>query len=806
MPEKKTSGEFGQAPEAPKGSDYAPDIVETVREPFLVLDADLRVKFANRAFCQTFKVAPGKPIGQFIYELGDGQWDIPALRKLLDELLPTNGHFDDYQVEHDFPDVGRRTMLLNARRLHDGDNKTKLILLAIEDVSERRRAELEIARQRTWFQTTLASIGDAVIATDTEARVTFLNPIAEKLTGWTQQKAMGKPLNEVFNIVNEETRKTVESPVNKAIRDGAIVGLANHTILIAKDGSERPIDDSAAPIRDDDGKIVGVVMVFHDITDRRAAEYLLEVSEVRYRRLFEAAHDGILILDAKHRKITDVNPFLLDLLDYPREYFLGKELWEIGMFRDKDESQAAMEELHEKGSVRFEDKPLKDRNGRRHPVEIVANVYQEDHQPVIQCNIRDISERKRFADERDAHLINEQSLRLEAEGANRAKDMFLATLSHEMRTPLNAIVGWMSILRKANRKVEDLEEGLAVIDRNTTAQVQLIEDVLDVSRIVSGKVRLEMRPCDLSEVIKAGIDVVRPAAEARGITLDVQLDPSARRTTCDANRIQQVIWNLLSNAIKFTPKGGRVSVALSLEQSDVRIQVSDNGQGMSPELLPYVFDRFRQADSSTRRKFGGLGLGLSIVKHLVEMHGGTVEAHSAGEGKGSTFTIRLPIKAVRIDEDPEGPREKKSELAIAPPLPLVRLDGLCVLVVDDEPDARRLLVKVLQEVGAIVTAAESGKEALELLPKVKPHVLVSDLGMPEMDGYDLIWAIRSAGHSAKELPAVALTAFAHKEHQRRALLAGFQVHVAKPVDPHDLTVVIASLAGRTGTRADSPSQ
>jgi PAS domain S-box-containing protein len=811
MPEKKMSGEFGNAPGAADGSDYPPDIVETVREPFLVLDADLRVKFANRAFYQTFKVPPGNQIGRLIYELGDGQWDIPALRKLLDELLPTDGHFDDYQVEHDFPDIGRRTMVLNARRLHDGDDKTKLILLAIEDVSERRRAELEIARQRAWFQTMLASIGDAVIATDIEALITFINPTAEKLTGWTQQQVMGKPLHEVFNIVNEETRKTVESPVTKAIRMGTIVGLANHTLLIGKDGTERAIDDSAAPMRDErNGNIIGVVMVFHDITERRRLEYLMEVSEVRYRRLFEAAHDGILILDAKHRKITDVNPFLLDLLDYPREHFLGKELWEIGMFRDKDESQAAMEELHEKGSVRFEDKPLQDRNGRRHAVEIVANVYQEDHQPVIQCNIRDISERKRFADERDAHLINEQSLRLEAEGANRAKDMFLATLSHEMRTPLNAIVGWMSILRKPSRKVEELEEGLSVIDRNINAQVQLIEDVLDVSRIVSGKVRLEMRPCDLAEVIKAGIDVVRPAAEARGVTLDVKIDPSASRTTCDSTRIQQVIWNLLSNAIKFTPKGGKVSVALSREQSDVRIQVSDNGQGMSPELLPYVFDRFRQADSSTRRKFGGLGLGLSIVKHLVEMHGGTVEAHSDGEGKGSRFTIRLPLKAVRIDESPpdEEAGEKETsgtEFATAPPLPLVRLDGLCVLVVDDEPDARRLLVKVLQEVGAIVTAAESGKEALDLLPKVKPHVLVSDLGMPEMDGYDLIWAIRSAGHSAKELPAVALTAFAHKEHQRRALLAGFQVHVAKPVDPHDLTVVIASLAGRTGTRVDSPS-
>jgi PAS domain S-box-containing protein len=632
------------------------------------------------------------------------------------------------------------------------------------------------------------------------------------MTGWTARDAIGKPLHEVFNIVNEETRKTVESPVSKAIRQGAIVGLANHTLLIARDGTERAIDDSAAPIREENGKIAGVVMVFHDIGERRMAEYQLEVSEVRYRRLFEAAHDGILILNTRTRRITDVNPFMLDLLDYPREHFIGKELWEIGVFRDKDANQDAMQELRDKGSIRYEDLPLQDRNGRRHPVEIVANIYQEDHQPVIQCNIRDISERKLFESEREAHLINERSLRMEAEGANRAKDMFLATLSHEMRTPLNAIVGWISILRgdtQGRGDDADLREGLEVIERNTKAQVQLIEDVLDVSRIVSGKLRLEIRPCDLAETINAGVDAVRPAAEARAITLDVHLDPDAARANCDAIRIQQVVWNLLSNAVKFTPKGGTVRVTLERDRSCLQIQVTDTGQGISPELLPYVFDRFRQADSSTRRKFGGLGLGLSIVKHLVEMHGGTVEAHSAGEGGGSTFTVRLPIRAVRLDESDEAPEaagadadDASGRLAASEPS-LVRLDGLRVLVVDDEADARRLLGRVLQGAGAIVIAAGTAAEALEMVPKFHPEVLISDLGMPDQDGFDLIHQVRSRGHHPRDLPAVALTAFAHKEDQRRALLAGFQVHLAKPADPHDLTVIIASLTGRTGLPAPS---
>jgi signal transduction histidine kinase/ActR/RegA family two-component response regulator len=409
---------------------------------------------------------------------------------------------------------------------------------------------------------------------------------------------------------------------------------------------------------------------------------------------------------------------------------------------------------------------------------------------------------------RAATLAREQAALMEAEAANRAKDLFLATLSHEMRTPLNAIVGWLSILRQHNAEGKYLQEGLDVIERSTRAQVQLIDDILDVSRIVSGKLRLEIRPCELADVITAGVNVVRPAAEARDITLHVQLDPSARDALCDGVRIQQVVWNLVSNAVKFTPKGGRVDVTLRREQSSIEIQVRDDGQGISAELLPLVFDRFRQADSSSRRRFGGLGLGLSIVKHIVEAHGGTVEGTSPGEGKGSTFTVRLPIRALRTSDDAgEGlgpaanrPGERKSDdgAPIGVHSHLARLDGLRVLVVDDEPDARQALVTVLEQVGAIVTTVGSVRQAIETLAEARPDVLVSDLGMPDQDGFDLIRQVRDQGHDTNDLPAVALTAFADKDHARLALLAGFQVHVSKPVDPHDLTSVIAKLATRTG--------
>jgi PAS domain S-box-containing protein len=783
----------------PDAPNYADSIVETVREPLLVLDADLRVLAANRSFYNSFKVGPASTIGQLIYDLGKGQWRIPVLRSLLEDILPNDGELNDFLVDYDFPSIGRRTILLNARRLHGPNNKTQLILLAFEDITERRILEAEVARQRQWLNIALSSIGDAVIATDIDARINFMNPTAEKMTGWGLTEAMNKPLAEVFNIVNEETRKLVESPVTKAIRQGAIVGLANHTILISRDKKEIHIDDSAAPIRDGHGNITGVILVFHDITQRRQLEQVLDFSEVRYRRLFEAAHDGILVLNLDTGKIEDVNPFMLDLLGYPREHFIGKELWEIGVFGDALASQRAMETLRRDGKIRYEDLPLENINGRRIPVEFVSNVYLEDHHPVIQCNIRDISDRKLHERERDALLANEQASRMEAEAANRTKDLFLATLSHEMRTPLNAVIGWVSLLKRKGYNDPDFREGIDAIERGAKAQAQLIEDVLDVSRIVSGKLRLDIRPCQLVKVIAAAIEVVQAAADAKNIKLETDLDFSANEVPCDSNRIQQVVWNLLSNAVKFTPKGGAVRVTLERGISMARIKVIDSGRGIESEFLPYVFDRFRQEDSTTRRKFGGLGLGLSIAKQLIEMHGGAVKVESAGPGKGSTFTVEMPIQSVRMTErEEEDTVESGSGGSRTLPFPEVRLDGLRVLIVDDEYDARRALSKVLEAVGAIVMMADSAEEAMNIVSKGWPEVLLSDIAMPIVDGYDLIKRVRAGGYSARDLPAVALTAFAQREDQRRVLLAGFQVHVAKPVDPHDLAAVIGSLVGRTG--------
>ncbi len=632
------------------------------------------------------------------------------------------------------------------------------------------------------------SSDDAIVGKTLDGVITSWNRAAEKMFGYTAAEAEGQPIT----LIIPDERRSEEDDVLARLRRGESVDHFE-TERQTKEGRRINISLTVSPIKNTAGHIIGASKVARDITEHKRMGAALRDSEIRYRRLFEAAHDGILIVDPSTAKVVDVNPFMLNLLGFPRQHFLGKELWELGVFHDKNANQAAMEKLQSESSIRYEDLPLQNQDGRRVPVEFVSNLYQEDHHSIIQCNIRDISERKLLEDEREAHLQNEQLLRMEAEAANRAKDIFLATLSHELRTPLSAIVGWTSILRGSRCNATDLKEGLESIERNTKSQLQLIDDVLDVSRMVSGKLRLEIRTCELMDVINAGVEVVRPAAQARGISLDVQLDPSASRASCDPARIQQVVWNLLSNAIKFTPKGGKVSLTLAREKSDLRIQVSDSGQGIDSELLPYVFDRFRQADSSTRRRFGGLGLGLSIVKQIVEMHGGTVEAHSGGEGKGSMFTVRVPIRVLQSGEE-----LKDAAHAGMSSLPDVCLDGLRLLVVDDEPDARRVLVKVLQDAGALVTVAGSAAEAMEALARSRPEVLISDIGMPDVDGLDLIRKLRAGGHHAKDLPAVALTAFVHKTDRRQALLAGFQVHIPKPVDPHDLLAVVASLAGRTG--------
>ncbi|MBW4679948.1 MAG: PAS domain S-box protein [Microcoleus vaginatus WJT46-NPBG5] len=399
---------------------------------------------------------------------------------------------------------------------------------------------------------------------------------------------------------------------------------------------------------------------------------------------------------------------------------------------------------------------------------------------------------------RAAFAIHNARLYREAQEANRLKDEFLATLSHELRTPLNSILGWTQLLQSRKLTEEKVRTALQTIERNARSQAQLIEDLLDVSRIITGKLRLNVRPIELVPVIEAAIDSVRPAADAKAIRIHSVLDPNAGLVSGDSDRLQQIVWNLLSNAIKFTPRGGRVTITLERINSHVEIKVSDTGQGINAEFLPFVFDRFRQADGSTTRASSGLGLGLAIVRHLAELHGGSVHAYSPGEGLGSTFMVKLPLRAVcSITDDPERVHPTVDSGVAFDQAPA--LDGLRVLVVDDEPDARDFLSTALQECGALVKTAGSVREAIAQIKQFNPNVLVSDIGMPQEDGYALIRQVRALDAERGEfLPAAALTAYARESDRRRALLAGFQLHVPKPVSPAELAAVVANLAGRTG--------
>jgi signal transduction histidine kinase len=401
----------------------------------------------------------------------------------------------------------------------------------------------------------------------------------------------------------------------------------------------------------------------------------------------------------------------------------------------------------------------------------------------------------RAEEERRLLLLREQEARQQAQAANRAKDEFLATLSHELRTPLNAILGWSRLLASGHLDDANAKRAVEIIERNTRLQSQLIEDLLDISRIITGKLRLDLQAASVRAIVDAAIESVQPSAAAKNITLacDCAVD---EHILCDPSRMQQVVWNLLSNAIKFTPQDGRVTVTVHRRGGNIVIAVADSGSGIHPDFLPYVFDRFRQQDGAITRAHGGLGLGLSIVRHLVELHGGSVVAASEGEGRGATFTVTVPVAPAAADQ-PEGVDAASGE-GIGE---LPSLSGITVMVVDNEADARTLVCAVLEASGARVLAVESAADALALLKVEQPDVLLSDIAMPVEDGYALIRKVRRLPPPHRHVPAAALTAFATATDRARALLAGYQAHIPKPVEPSELAAVVAALAGRTVVRS-----
>ena len=673
---------------------------------------------------------------------------------------------------------------------------------------------------------------EAVAAMDARGRITFWNPQAERVFGRARAEVMGRGFVEL--VLPPELREEANREMRRFLESGGADALNRRVEVSAlrRDGSSFPAELAMTPMRV--GGAYAFTAFIRDISDRKWAERRLGVQHDVTRALAESPtrDDAAMtvlqticqgldwdegtawVVDPGQDRLLCVAvwrpspPPAVDLCENAqgeprtlgrseelagRVWTTGKPQWRADLAADpsfgpgsepvKAGFRAALAfpvllEGHVLGVMEFFSRQV------RQPEDDVLQMMD-----AIGAQVGQFYERKRAEEEVRAAYE-------EARAANRAKDEFLATLSHELRTPLSAIVGWTHMLRTGQLDSGTAARAIETIDRNARVQTQLISDILDVSRIVSGKLHLEVRPLELASTIAAALDTVRPSADAKGVVLVSTLEPAAMPVSGDPDRLQQVVWNLLANAIKFTPRGGRVELRLRRANTHAEVVVEDTGPGIPRTFLPHVFERFRQADGSSTRAHGGLGLGLAIVRHLVEAHGGTVRADNAAEGTGSVFTVRLPIMG-----------HEPPMLAAAPEAPGLTLqrsqdlEGLRVLVVDDEADTRDMVCAILRSQGAQVEVASSAADALAALPDARPHILVSDVEMPGQDGYELIRKVRGPpAEAGGKVPAAALTAYARPEDRMRALMAGFQIHVPKPVQPAELVAVVASLAGRTGPR------
>lgn len=653
-------------------------------------------------------------------------------------------------------------------------------------------AHLQLASMRKESQeqvkNILESITDGFVALDQQWRYNYINAEAERM-GLDRAELLGKTLWEAFPSA---VTVNIEEKLRRA---------ANEQIAVEFEGrneeSGRWYANKAYPAADG-----GLTIYFRDITQRKRAEEALRANEAQLQTLFDEAPLGIYLVDSDFR-IRRVNPTALPVFgDIPD--LIGRDFDEVIHILWSNEYADEIVQLFrrtlETGEPYITPEQIKQRRDRNmteyYEWQINRIPLPEGGYGVV-CYFRDIAAQVFARQEIEQLLKREQQARAEAEEANRLKDEFLATVSHELRNPLNAMLGWSRMLNSSNISEETAKRGLTAIERNAKAQAQLVEDLLDVSRIVSGKLRLNVRPVQLVSVIEDAIDTIRPAADAREIRLQASLDPDAGPVAGDSQRLQQVVWNLLSNAVKFTPKGGRVQVRLARINSHIEIVVSDTGQGIAAEFLPYVFDRFRQADGSISRAYSGLGLGLAIVRHLVELHGGSSHADSPGKDQGAIFTVKLPLMAIHMKSDEERIHPRVSEGAGLRFEQSLSLSGVRVLVVDDEPDTLLLLNEVLTSSGATVRMALSAEEGLAEIKTSPPQVIVSDIGMPGEDGYAFMKRVRAWGkESGVWIPAVALTAYARAEDRMKALSSGYQIHVPKPVEPSELIAVIVSLVER----------
>ncbi|WP_441287362.1 hybrid sensor histidine kinase/response regulator [Sorangium sp. KYC3313] len=674
-------------------------------------------------------------------------------------------------------------------------------LLRSKRLRERaERAERIAAVERDLLRALIEQSGDGIMAADARGALRICNGEAQRQHGVYERDALESLRARGLLALDGRPLRPDEDPLHRALRGEKV---ENARWLVTRpDGSIRALAGTASPLRHADGSPAGAVLITRDETDAIEAERALRDSEERYRVIISALEEGITLQDERG-VIRTANASAERILGLPMAQLVGSTMLgpscrlvredgspfplemypsQIALRTGAPQSGVLLGLERPDGSVLWlsvNAQPLRGTDGS------VAGVVS---------SFFDITARKRAEEERQGLLAAAESARQEAEAASHLKDEFLATMSHELRTPLTAVLGWVRMLRTGKLPEERRDKALETVERNAQAQAQLIDDLLDISRIMAGKLRLDVHRIELVPVIDAALEVVRPAADAKGVRLLPLLDPGVGAVAGDAGRLQQVVWNLLNNAVKFTPRGGVVRIRLDRTDGSAEITVSDTGQGIESAFLPYVFEQFRQAESGTTRRHGGLGLGLTIVKSLVEMHGGTAHALSDGEGRGATFVVQLPLAAPPSHD--RGRRLAALPSASAGSDRPPELAALNVLVVEDEDDTRELLVTMLEQCGACVTAVSSAAEALLAVKALQPDVLVSDVAMPGEDGYVLIRKIRALpAASGGRTPAIALTAYARTEDRMRALRAGFNTHVPKPIEPAELLAVLTTMCG-----------
>jgi PAS domain S-box-containing protein len=656
-------------------------------------------------------------------------------------------------------------------------------------------AEANIAREgaasqqadidRARLAAIVESSDDAIVSKTLDGVITSWNPGAERMFGWTAAEAVGRHIT----LIIPKERHAEEADVLATLRRGERVDHFE-TVRVAKNGRLLSVSLTVSPIRDASGRVVGASKIARDITARQQDE----LDRARLAAIVESSDDAI-IAKTLAGFITSWNPSAERIFGWTAAEAVGCHISLIVPEERRAEEAEVLARIARGERVEHFDTVRVTKDGRFLDVSVTVSPIRDAGGRVVGASkiARDVSGRRRLEEEREQLLAREQRARAEAEALNRTKDEFLATMSHELRTPLNAIFGWARMLQSSSMDETTQARALDAIVRSASAQSRLVEDLLDLSRIVTGRMRLELEPYDMRAVVEAALDTVRPAAAAKGIALETRCDPALPVMTGAPTRLQQVVWNLLMNAVKFTPGGGRVQVTLRPWGDGVEILVADDGEGISAEVLPYIFDRFRQEDSSTTRRYGGLGLGLALVRHLVELHGGTVHAQSPGKRQGATFTVRLPATlAVKLDPEPP-------VTADTPAVPRPRrLRGVRVLVVDDRDDALELTALMLRGEGAEVKTATAARRAYEIVEAWRPDVLVSDLAMPSEDGFMLLHGLRAAlAAQGAPLPAVALSAYGTAENRLHATDAGFDVYLTKPVDPEKFLEAVAGLARRT---------